>query len=393
VIALAAGVVSLALLAAPAHAAAASAEPPAAVDDGQLAIDRAKAAAQRGDHATALAEFTTANALRPSARLQFNIAVCHHQLMIAEAKGTPAHEEHREGAIAAYRAYLEGTPNADDRDEVERIIVDLGGLPPKRPGLRLPRVHPDDPPATPPRLHEVGIPRVEPEPTTATPIGPAQPDPPTQPATPRERELRARVGPFVPLVLGHMGQLSNTDRVAFLPLLGLGARGAALVGRQRRVHVGGELAFYAQPTATRTRHTLFAGHVAATADYALPLGRARRFEIAFGGLLGVLYEQLRWRGDADDAARATCATGRGGEVSARAGLLLGGRIGLIALLGARRNHELALRFGPALAVTGAGTRASPEGGTECDETPFREVGLTSGAGLVTMIDLGYSPRF
>jgi hypothetical protein len=88
-----------------------------------------------------------------------------------------------------------------------------------------------------------------------------------------------------------------------------------------------------------------------------------------------------------------CAKGDGGEVSARGGLLLGGRIGLIALLGRRRNHEIALRFGPALAVTGAGTRASAEGGMDCDEPPFREVGLPGGAGLVTMIDLGYAPRF
>jgi hypothetical protein len=93
------------------------------------------------------------------------------------------------------------------------------------------------------------------------------------------------------------------------------------------------------------------------------------------------------------SARARCARGNGGEVSARGGLLLGGRIGLLALLGRRRNHELALRFGPALTVTTAGTRASPEGGMSCDEPPFREVGLPGGAGLVTMIDLGYAPRF
>ncbi len=363
-----------------------AAQPPTAIDDAQAAIDRGKAAARAGDHATALREFESALAQRPSARLRFNVAVCHHQLMLGSAKDSAAHEQHRQGAVAAYRAYLQETPDAEDRDEVERIIVELGGEPPARPGMRLPRVHPDDEPAA-PQLQDVGMPRVEPTPTTTPATTSTTTPPPTKP-----RELRARVGPFVPLVLAHMGQLKRSDaredeaRAAFAPMIGLGARGAGFLGAHKRVHVGGEAALYVQPVDTRQRHTLFAAHLAFTTDYALVLGPARRFELTFGGLLGVLYEQLRVR-DAVDGTR--CAKHATGEVSARGGLLFGGRIGLVGLLGARRNHEIGLRFGPALSVVGRGTQRD-----DCDdEPPFQEVGLPSGAGLVTMIDLGYAPRF
>jgi hypothetical protein len=223
------------------------------------------------------------------------------------------------------------------------------------------------------------------------------PEEPTPKATaakpPGPREPRARVGPFIPLALAHMGRLAdNRDRVAFLPLLGIGARGAALLGAKRRVHLGAEVAFYLQPTATKTRHTLIAAHLVGAADYALPLGRERRFELAFGGTLGVLVEQLRSR----VATTTTCPKHDKGEVSSRGGLLVGGRIGLLVLLGPRRNHELALRFGPALAVMGPGSQGkkSEEANPgDCDEPPFDQVGLGNAAGLVTMIDLGYAPRF
>jgi hypothetical protein len=407
------GIVALAIALVPAgaHAAAEAptAEPPTAVaDDGAAAIERAKAAARAGDHATALREFEAANALRPSARVSFNIAVCHHQLMLAAKPGAPEREHHREGAVAAYRAYLEGMPDADDRADVEQIIVQLGGTLPKPPSHRLPLVHPDDPPPGAPQLHD--IPRVGPD--TETPWSPPATNgtggttttttTPTTAKPPPPREPRAKVGPFFALELAHMRQLARSDdrtgatakRAAFLPMLGLGVRAAALLGARRRVHTGGELAFVLQPTATRSRHTLIAAYFAGTTDYHLPLGRAKRFELAFGGLVGVLYEQLRWRGNDDDNV-TTCYRNEQGEVAARAGLLLGGRIGLVALLGRRRNHELALRFGPALAVTGAGTkgRGATMGGGSCDVRPFDEVGLPDGAGLVTMIDLGYAPRF
>jgi hypothetical protein len=315
--------------------------------------------------------------------VRFNIAVCHHQLMLAEKPDSLAYEEQRKAALASYQGYLQDMPGASDRADVEAIIVDLGGEPPKG-GLKLERIHPDGPSA-PPSLHEV--PRVEPEsggdsgpPTTGTPPKPAG-DP----------EPRGRVGPFVPLVLAHMGDLSKSDNVAFLPMLGLGIRGAAFLGAKRRVHLGGELALYGMPTATRTKTTLAAGHIAGTVDYALPLGRARRFELAFGGYLGAVVEQLRARED----RALMCQEHDTGVLSTRGGLLLGGRIGLLVLLGKRRNHELALRFGPALTVTSGGTKGEgvTMGSSTCDKTPFAEVGLGGGPGLVTMIDLGYAPRF
>jgi len=375
----------------PAPAAAPTAAQPE--DAARSAIDRAKQAARAGDYRTALAEFETAMQRQPSPRIQFNVAVCHHQLMLAEPEGSAVREEHRRAAVTSYRAYLDGTPEAEDRADVERIIAELGGDAP-RPGLRLERIDPDDPVKPPPQLHEISVPRVEPDGSSSgTAAGTATPSTDPSPVVPPPvpQGFRARIGPFVPLVLAHMGQITDNDAIAPLPMIGLGVRGAALLGARDRAHVGAEIGAYGQPTATRTRHTLLAMHVVAAADYALPLGRSRRFELAFGGTLGFAFQQLRSR----DTTTTTCFDRARGGVSTRGGLLLGGRIGLLVLLGKRRNHELGLRFGPALTVQSAGTRGDRGDFTdeECERTPFQQIGLKSGAGLVTMIDLGYAPRF
>lgn len=343
------------------------------------AVKRAKAAAKKGDHAAALAEFERASALEPSASIHFNIGVCHHALMLARDPAAPEHAAHREAAIAAYRAYLDASPEADDRTDVERIITELTPPAPEDPAPP-----PDAPPPGPPPALREAVTRIDPDPlptetpTTVTPPAPAADRSP------------ARVGPYIPVVLAHLGRVGDTDSVERLPLIGLGIRGGAFLGPRERVNLGAEFAVYGQPSNANVRHRLLDAHLAATVDYGVALGRAKRFEIAGGGIIGFLYESLHHGG----TSTLTCPMASQGRVAQRGGLLIGPRLSLLVLLGRRKNHELGLRITPALAVNSNGASGDPpEGVSDCDQTPFAEAGLPGGAALVTTVDLGYAPRF
>ncbi|MFO0633442.1 MAG: hypothetical protein U0168_11375 [Nannocystaceae bacterium] len=145
-------------------------------DDADAALRRAKAAAAKGDYTTALSEFELALRERDTAALHFNVAVCHHALMLERGTDDPAHEQHRLAAIAAYRKYLERAPAAEDRAAVEAIVRELGGdaVP-----------EPDTPAAPPPALHDI-VERIDPDPPTGTPSRN-----PTQPRCRRRRASRA----------------------------------------------------------------------------------------------------------------------------------------------------------------------------------------------------------
>jgi tetratricopeptide (TPR) repeat protein len=345
------------------------------------AVKKAKAAARKGDYVTALAEFGRANAISPSAAVHFNIGVCHHSLMVAADPASPEHATHRDAAITAYRAYLDADPQASDRADVEKIIAEITPAAPEDPAP------PPDatPPGPPPALREA-VTRIDPDPPTPEP----QPTPAPMPETLPSERSPARVGPFIPVVLAHLGRIGDTNRVEELPLIGLGIRGGAFLGPRARLNLGGELAVYGQPSDGKRRHRLLDAHVAVTVDYGVKLGRKQRFEIAGGGLLGFLYESLH----ADGAPPVRCPKAADDRVAQRGGLLIGPRLSLLLLLGKRRNHELGLRITPALAVSTQGNEgAAPEGEDACEQTPFAEVGLPGGAALVTTVDLGYAPRF
>lgn len=348
--------------------------------EADVAVKRAKAAAGKGDYTGALAEFERALALAPTPQLHFNIAVCHHALMLAAESGGAAAVEHRDAAIAAYRAYLDAAPDAEDRADVERIVAELTPPAPEDP----PPAVDAPPPGPPPALREA-VTRID-------PIDEPEPAPEPAPAPPPVVSTRspARVGPFLPVVLAHMGRLRDTDLVERLPLIGLGIRGGAFLGTRERLNLGAEFAVYGQPSDAKARHRLVDAHLAVTTDFGIALGRRRRFELGVGGLLGVLYEGLSRSGTSE----LTCPTSRDGRVAQRGGLLLGPRLSALLLLGRRRNHELGLRITPALAVMGNGDAGDPpEGADGCGQTPFAEAGLPGGAALVTTVDLGYAPRF
>lgn len=360
----------------------------------RVAVARAREAARAGDFAAALAHYEEALRLRPSAKLHFNIAVCHHRLMMGHATGSPAYEEQRAAAVGAYNRYLEAAPGAADTDEVAELIRALGGTPlvddPEPWTIEL--VEPDAVP-DPPRLDDSG--GTTTTPTTTTPavttttptITEPRATPPTGPTPP---SLRGRLGVFVPLVLGNPARLAASDELRPLPALGLGVRGNAFLGPQRRIALGGELGLGTQPASAASRHRRSRGWLGVLLEARHSLGRGR-FEVGGGGVVGLGWQSLVYTGPSP----LRCAAA-GREASRRAGLWAGTRLQLAALLGKRRNHELSLRLGPGLMAMAEGSVASEDAdGMTCDTEPsaFAAFGLPDGAALSVTVDIGYAPRF
>lgn len=361
----------------------------AASDDAAAtaAIERARAAVRAGDYAAALGHYQGALRLRPSAKLHFNIAVCHHRLMLTQEPGSSAYEQQRAAAVTAYNRYLQAAPGAPDTDEVSELVRALGGTPlvddPEPWTIEL--VEPDAVPEAPSLYDQTEEPATTP--TTPTPTEPTPRPPGPTPAGPT---LRGRIGPFVPLVLSSPAALARSSELRPLPTLGLGLRGNAFVGQRRRIALGGELALTTQPLSARARHRLGLGWLGVLLEFRHPL-RDGRFEIGGGGVVGLGWQRLVYAGDAP----LRCAVG-GREASGRAGLSTGMRLVLAALLGKRKSHELSLRVGPGLAAHGPGSVASEDAeGMPCTGEPsaFETLGLPDGAALSVTVDIGYAPRF
>lgn len=359
----------------------------------KAAITRARGAFAAKDYATALQGFEEALRLQPSAKLHFNIGVCHHRSMVDHEPGSAPYEQQRAAAVTAYNHYLEAAPGAPDAEEVAEMIRALGGTPltddPEPWTIEL--VEPDDVPDPPglddaddPTDPQVDPPPEEPPSETTTPT-PTPAPPPTGP--------RGRVGAFLPLVLSNPRELAASDELRPLPTLGLGLRGNGFLGARRRLALGGELAITLQPMSADARHrlhTAYAG-VLVEARHALADGR---FEIGGGGVLGLGTQSLVYAGDTP----LRCAAGGSGsqEASRRSGLWASARVTLSALLGPRRNHELSLRLGPGLSAYAAGSRAAEDAdGTSCADEPsaFATFGIDEGPALVVSVDIGYAPRF
>jgi hypothetical protein len=365
----------------------------------KAAVSAGREAASRRDLTTALERFEEALALRPAASLHFNIAVCHHNLMLAAAPGDEVYESHRRAAIESYGRYLDASPDAEDRASIEatmKELEELGGRPEAEDEWVIERLDPDDVPVA-PALRDAAEPAPPAQTEPRPPPGAATPG-----ATPPESlPLTGRLGPFVPLTLASLVELSESDEAAAagvpamraLPGIGLGVRGSAFLGARRRISVGGELWATGQPISSRARPVLVSGALAPTVEYRHPVLRGR-MEIGAGGALGVTLQTLRYAGDTPPS----CAVSERGALSTRAGVLLSGRVLLTVLLGERRNHELSLRVSPGLAAFGPASRAKDDDAsqpTPCSElpTPFESLGLSGRAALVVMIDLGYAPRF
>ena len=363
----------------------------------KAALRRAREAARARDYATALRHFEEALRLQPSAKLHFNVGVCHHRLMMDHPPGSPAYEQQRGAAVAAYNRYLQAAPDAADHAEVSEMIRALGGTPlseadPEPWTIEL--VEPDDVPDPPGLSDDDGGSESSSEtpadaPTDAVADAPTDAPPKPPPDEPPPPRLRGRFGVVLPVVLSNPAELAASDELRPLPGVGLGLRGNAFLGPRRRIALGGELVVTLQPASARTRHRLATSTLGLLLEVRHPLGDGR-FEIGGGGVLGLGTQSLTYRGP----DRLRCAAGR--EASRRTGLWAGARLYLAALLGPRRNHELSLRLGPGLGAYAAGTRADEDAnGNPCTDEPsaFETFGIDEGAALVVSVDIGYAPRF
>lgn len=376
-------------------AAPASSDAPADEDraNAREAFVRARAHAAAERYEEAIVGFEEALALRPSPGLHYNIAVCHHRLMMAAPEAATEHETHRRAAVAAYNAYLDAAPTAEDRYAVAATVSELGGRPSVIDEWRIdggqtktaPLEFREDALEPQETVPPDGTPEV-----SAEPDGPVQPDEPlhTDPTAPLNRPVRGGFPHgFLNVALSVDAHapvsISNANGVASLPVFGPALRVGGYIGAPRRWSVGGEFAFAAQPTPAKTEHRLTTVQVLAFAEWSAALGRAERFELGVGGTLGIAGQSLRHRG----TTPAACPVG-GRVVSRRAGISTGVRMLLGALLGDEKQHGVTVRLGPGVGVLSAGSSGSDCMGTD----PFTEYALDP-TPLLMRADVGYTYRW
>lgn len=366
-------------------------------DAAKAAFRHGREAAAAGDYAEALAGFEEALRLEPSPGIHYNIAACHHRLMLEATEGSSRYRDARREAIDAYNRYLRAAPEAEDRQHVEELIRSLGGQPVTQKRWTVERIDPNPAPELRNAANEIddgdGSRDDRARAAPRTPDDAKTTDAP-RPKPETGRMPSARLGLGVVLATSNMRQLTKTPEIETLPMLGLTLRGGAFLGLRHRINLGGEVGLYGQPSGTSSRHRLNGGHIGVTVDYGHTVGKRRRFELGGGGMIALAGQNLRHKG----SSSASCPTSTGDgdrEISKRGGIVLGPRLTLAALLGRRRNHELALRITPGVGFFGLGNKGNETaGGDPCADfpTPFEEFGLGRPA-LVVTVDLGYAPRF
>ncbi len=360
------------------------------------AVAAAAKAFEAGDFAAALAGFERAQALRPAPKLHYNIGLCHRELMLAarERGDAAAEAERAAAAVAAFNAYLQEVPTADDRLEVEELVRGLGGTP-----------------LTQPRLKPIPTPREDPPPL----VGPSADPPPESEAKafdpPLESEAKAFDPPPVP-VAGAATQVSGPPtRPAEVPLPGgrvgasfglmvepqlrpsrldgavqghLSARIGGFAGARRRAYLGLGILLGAAGQTSAEKLGLTTQLFFLEAEYNVPLGQRRRLELALGGVASAAREALRIR----EGEPPTCAARTSGKLaSQRAGGGAGGRVGLLVLLGPRRNHEIGVRLTTLILGFGGGSAAS-----DCSPRPFAAHEVPQ-ARVLLYSETGYAFRF
>ena len=343
----------------------------------------ARAAFDRGDYAGAIVHFEAAMALRPAPKLHYNLGVCHMRLyrQAGERADSAAESRHAAAAIEALNTYLRARPDADDRGEVEDMVRALGGNPVTQAQLRDPMrpiADTPDPAPTPPAPTVI-----PPTPAPTSPLPNAAPR--TDLPAPRT-DLPALPRGYLGLLLGVAVQPQLAARSELGGLTGVAVlRGGGRLGARRRIELGGHLAATFPGDATTTRPNLTTTVLAVDLGYAVPLGRARRLELPIGGFVGLAREALRV---APGQPRPPCAIQDDGTlVGARAGGVLGGRLGFAVLVGARRHHELGMHLTLAFHGFGPGPSAPA-----CD-APGRVLQDVPRARLMLTGALGYAYRF
>lgn len=391
------------LAAALATASAEPAEPsvtaPEAMDDrarARVAFGRGREQARAEHYADAIASFEEALRLRPTSGLHYNIAVCHHRLLLAAAEDTELHEEHRAAAVIAYNAYLDAAPAAEDRYAVAATIQDLHGRPnlidewridggdPGRATLELresettqevqPQPQTPDPEPTP-------VAEVEPDADLAPPVRPPPAISPMRPGFPHGMfGLGFSFDAIAPRAM------SSTSGIDSLPALGPTLRAGGFIGEQRELLVGAEFAWATTPTRANDGHRISSMQFLLLTEWARAVRSDKRLELGVSATAGLGGQTLVHNGPSP----AICPVRAAGVVSTRGGLFLGSRFLVRATFGARRQHAVSLRTGPTLAAMGGGTRdsACPQG----DPHPFEGYDVPNGS-LQLRSELGYAFRW
>lgn len=345
------------------------------------AVVAAAKAFEAGDFAAALAGFERAQALRPAPKLHYNVGLCRRELMLAaRTRGDAAAEaEHAAAAVAAFNAYLQEVPTADDRSEVEELVRGLGGTP-----------------LTQPRLKPIPTPREDPPPSVGASVAPppvtfAPPPVPTEGAATQVSGPAPRA-PEVPLRGGRVGAsfgLVVEPQLRPSRLDGgvqghLSARIGGFAGSRRRVYLGLGVLLGAAGQTSAEKLGLTTQLLFFEAEYNVPLGTRRRLELALGGLASAAREALRIR-EGEPPGCAARATGK--LASQRVGGGAGGRVGLLVLLGPRRNHEIGVRLTTLILGFGGGSAAAA-----CSPRPFAAHEVPQ-ARVILYSETGYALRF
>lgn len=369
-------------------AAAAPADP--ARKEAAAAVEAGARAFAAGDYARALTGFERAMALRPAPKLHYNIGVCRQQMMLAarERGDAGAEAEHAAAAVASFNAYLREVPGAEDRAEVEATVRGLGGTPLTEPKLKPippPREEPGPPvgDVTPPAPEPPPSPEFPPPPSSGGAPGGGAPTvvegPPPSPEPPPPR---GRVGASFGLLAEPQVGLSRLDGAVQGLLIG---RIGGFTGARRRVYLGASVMLAAGGKSAEEKLVLTTQTLSFDAEYNHPLGAGRRVELVLGGFASAAREALRIR---EGQALPSCsARSTGTLASRRGGGGAGGRVGLLVLLGPRRNHEISVRISTAILGFGAGSAAPG-----CSPRPFAALDVPQ-ARLVIVSDTGYAFRF
>jgi hypothetical protein len=366
-----------------------SAESKAAAKD---AFRRAKAHAAAGRYEDAIIDFEEALRLRPSPGLHYNIAVCHHRLLLAAEPDSPTHETHRAAAVESYNAYLDAAPDASDRYAVAATIHDLHGRPnvidewridDSDPGRATLELRDESDTEDEPDASEPAAPDEEPEPALAPP--PSHPPPPA----------RSPMRPGFPHGMLSLGlsidapspmAMATTSGIDSVPALGPVFRAGGFIGSKRELLVGGELAWSSTTTGANRGHRLTTFQVLILLDWARAVGPSDRLELGLSSTVG-LGGQTMAHGT---ASPATCPVRASGVVSSRGGLIAGTRFLLRGIFGANKNHALGVRVGPTATLFGGGSKDS--GCLMGGPSPFSEYGVPD-VSLLVRTDLSYAFRW
>ena len=377
----------VAVLAAAPEAPAPSDETSVAPDAAKEAFDRARTHAAAGRYEEAIAEFEQALRLRPSTGLHYNIAVCHHRLLLDAEEDSPTWEHHRVAAVDAYNAYLDAAPEASDRYAVAATIQDLRGRPnvldewhvdeadPGRASLELREeneVAPlDEPPGD---LHDEfpQQPISHPPPPATTPMRPGFPH--------GMFGLSLAIDAPSPLAM------ANTVGIDSVPGLGPLVRAGGFIGAQRELLLGGEFAWSTTTTPANRGHRITTVQFLILLDWARSVGPGRHLDVGLSSTVGIGGQTMaHGRG-----SPATCPVRATGVISARGGFLAGIRLLLRRTFGAKGRHALALRTGPTAMLFGGGSKDA--GCLEGGRDPFSEYGVPN-VGLLLRTDVGYAFRW